>query len=333
MIGGVPPAQTLPIILDLGTNNEQRLADPEYLGWRHERITGDEYDDFIDRFVRAVKNELPDTLLQWEDFSKAHARPILDRYRDQLVTFNDDIQGTAAVTAGAIFSAVRVSGRRLRDQHVVMLGAGSAGIGVADMLREAFLADGLSDAEARTRFWLINTGGLLHSGRTDLSEEQRQYAQPVERLADFTPTLENHRIRLSDVIHKVDATILIGLSTLPGAFTESIVREMARKAQRPIILPLSNPTSKSEAVAEDLLSWTDGRALIATGSPFPAVEYRGSKVRIAQCNNVFVFPAMGLWSWLPVRGASPTACFLQPRALLPGILPLCPTHPRHCCPR
>jgi malate dehydrogenase (oxaloacetate-decarboxylating) len=294
LIGGVPPAQTLPIILDVGTNNEQRLADPEYLGWRHERITGDEYYDFVDRFVRAVKNELPGTLLQWEDFSKAHARPILDRYRDQLITFNDDIQGTAAVAAGAIFSGVRVSGRRLRDQQVVMLGAGSAGIGVADALREAFVADGLSEAEALSRFWLVNSGGLVHSGRTDLSEEQRLYAQPEDGLADFPRTLENHRIGLSDVVRKIDATILIGLSTLPGAFTESIVCEMARKCERPIILPLSNPTSKSEAVPEDLLHWTAGRALIATGSPFPDVTYKGRKTRISQCNNVFIFPAMGL---------------------------------------
>lgn len=294
LIGGVPPAETLPIILDVGTNNEQRLADPEYLGWRHERITGDEYYDFVDRFVRAVKKELPDTLLQWEDFSKAHARPILDRYRDQLLTFNDDIQGTAAVAAGAIFSGVRVSSKRLRDQHVVMLGAGSAGIGVADALREAMVADGLSETESRLRFWVINSGGLLHSGRADLSEEQRLYAQPENRLAEFPRTLEGRRIGLSDVIHKVDATILIGLSTLPGAFTESIVREMARKCQRPIILPLSNPTSKSEAVPEDLLHWTDGRALIATGSPFHDVTHKGRKVRISQCNNVFIFPAVGL---------------------------------------
>ena len=294
LIGGVPPAQTLAIVLDVGTNNEQRLADPEYLGWRHERITGDEYYDFVDRFVKAVKKELPDTLLQWEDFSKAHARPILDRYRDELVTFNDDIQGTAAVTVGAIFSAVRASGERLRNQRVVMLGAGSAGIGVADALRDAFVADGLSEEEARLRFWLINSGGLLDSGRTDLSEEQRRYAQPAERLGDFTDTRETHRMGLSEVIHKIDSTILIGLSTLPGAFTESLVREMARKCRRPIILPLSNPTSKSEAVPEDLLRWTDGRALIATGSPFPEVVHKGRKMRISQCNNVFIFPAMGL---------------------------------------
>ena len=198
------------------------------------------------------------------------------------------------MTAGAIFSAVRVSGKPLRDLQVVMLGAGSAGIGVADSLRETFVADGLSEAEARARFWLVNSGGLLHSGRMDLSEEQRNYAQPAERLVGFTRTLENNRIGLGDVIHRIDATILIGLSTLPGAFTESIVREMARKCERPIILPLSNPTSKSEAIPEDLLRWTDGRALIATGSPFADVIFKGRKMRISQCNNVFIFPAMGL---------------------------------------
>jgi malate dehydrogenase (oxaloacetate-decarboxylating) len=278
----------------VGTNNAERLADPEYLGWRHERITGDSYYDFIDRFVQALKQELPHTLLQWEDFSKTHARPILDRYRDKLLTFNDDIQGTAAVTSGAIFSAVRVSGRRLRDQQVVMLGAGSAGIGVADFLREAMVADGLSEQEARSRFWLVNRDGVLHSQRTDLSEEQRVYAQPAERLANFPKSLPNNHVGLSDVIRTIDATILIGLSTLPGAFSESIVREMARKCQRPIILPLSNPTSKSEAIPEDLLHWTDGRALIATGSPFPDVHYKGRTMRISQCNNVYIFPAVGL---------------------------------------
>jgi malate dehydrogenase (oxaloacetate-decarboxylating) len=188
LIGGVTPEQTLPVVLDVGTNNQERLSDPEYLGWRHERITGDAYDDFIDRFVQAVKQELPDTLLQWEDFAKAHVRPILDRYREQLITFNADIQGTAAVAVGAILSAVRVSGCSLRDQHIVMLGAGSAGIGVGDFLREALVAEGLSEAEARSRFWLANRDGLLHSQRTDLAAEQRICAQPAERVANFPRT-------------------------------------------------------------------------------------------------------------------------------------------------
>jgi len=294
LIGGVPPVQTLPVILDVGTNNDERLADPEYLGWRHQRVSGDSYYDFVDGFVQALKEELPHTLLQWEDFSKTHARPILDRYRDQLLTFNDDIQGTAAVASGAIFSAVRVSGRGLREQKIVMLGAGSAAIGVADFLCEAMVADGLTQQEARSRFWLINRDGVLHSQRTDLSEEQRVYAQPVEHVANFPRSSANNNVGLSEVIQQIDATILIGLSTLPGAFSESIVREMARKCPRPIILPLSNPTSKSEAIPEDVLHWTDGRALIATGSPFLDVHYQGRKMRIAQCNNVYIFPAMGL---------------------------------------
>jgi malate dehydrogenase (oxaloacetate-decarboxylating) len=294
LIGGVPPEQTLPIILDVGTNNQDRLTDPEYLGWRHERITGEAYDDFVDQFVLAVKQELPDTLLQWEDFANAHARPILDRYRDQLITFNDDIQGTAAVAVGAILSAVRVSGRHLRDQQIVMLGAGSAGTGVADFLRAALVAEGLSEAEARSRFWLVDIDGLLHSQRSDLTAEQRIYAQPAERVANFPRTQTGGRIGLADVIKQINATILIGLSTVSGAFSEPIVREMARKCDRPIILPLSNPTSKSEAVPEDLLQWTEGRALIAAGSPFPNVNYKGREVRIAQCNNVYIFPAMGL---------------------------------------
>ena len=294
LIGGVPPEQTLPVILDVGTNNQERLSDPEYLGWRHERITGAAYDDFVDRFVQAVKEELPETLLQWEDFAKAHARPILDRYRDQLVTFNDDIQGTASVAVAAILSAIRVSGRQLRDQHIVMLGAGSAGIGVADFLRGALVAEGLSEAEARSRFWLVNRDGLLRSNRADLSAEQRVYAQPAERVANFPKSGADGHIGLGDVIKQIDATILIGLSTLPGAFSEPIVREMARKCDRPIILPLSNPTSKSEAVPDDLLRWTEGRALIATGSPFPSVDYHGRQIHIAQCNNVYIFPAMGL---------------------------------------
>ncbi|HKV64133.1 MAG TPA: NAD-dependent malic enzyme [Candidatus Acidoferrum sp.] len=294
LIGGVPPVQTLPVILDVGTNNAERLADPEYLGWRHERITGDAYDDFVDRFVQAVKLELPDTLLQWEDFARTNARPILDRYRNQLITFNDDIQGTAAVAVGAILSAVRVSGRPLRDQQIVMVGAGSAGIGVADFLREAMVADGLSEAEARSRFWLIDVDGLLHFPRTDLSPEQRTYAQSAERVANFPRTLTGGRIGLADVIKQIEATVLIGLSTTFGAFSEPVVREMARKCERPVILPLSNPTSKSEAVPADLVQWTDGRALIATGSPFPNVNYKGREIRIAQCNNVYIFPAMGL---------------------------------------
>ena len=293
LIGGIHPARTLPIVLDVGTNNEERLRDPQYLGWRHERITGMDYDEFIDRFVQAVKQELPEVCLQWEDFSRVHARPILERYRDELLTFNDDIQGTAAVTLGAILGAAKASGVRLRDQHIVFFGAGSAAIGVADYLCDAIRGDGLSEEEARGRFWIVNSGGLLHPNRTDLAPEQKKYAQPWERVRTW-PQASGRKIGLADVIANISATTLIGLSTVGGAFTESIVREMARKVSRPAIFPLSNPTAKSEATAEDLIRWTEGRALVASGSPFAPVQYGGRAYPIAQCNNVFIFPAVGL---------------------------------------
>lgn len=293
LIGGIHPARTLPIVLDVGTNNPERLQDPQYLGWRHERITGQAYFDFVHQFVEAVKQELPETCLQWEDFARTHARPILERYRDDLLTFNDDIQGTAAVTLGAILSAVKVSGTRLKDQQIVFFGAGSAAIGVADYLRNALLSEGLSEREARQRFWIVNSKGLLHTGRTDLTEEQKVYAQPSDRVADW-PRNSSDQIPLAGVISKIDASILIGLSTVAGSFTEPIVREMARKVSRPIILPLSNPTEKSEAKADDLIRWTDSRALVATGSPFAPVNYAGRQIAIAQCNNVYIFPAVGL---------------------------------------
>jgi len=292
-IGGIRPERTLPIVLDVGTNNKERLNDPEYLGWRHERITGQAYYDFVDQFVQAVKQELPGTCLQWEDFATPHARPILNRYRDELLTFNDDIQVTAAIALGAVIGAVKVAGRSLKDQQIVMLGAGGTGIGVADGLRAAMKGEGLSEQEARSRFWVIDIDGLLHSGRKNLSPEQAVYAQPESRVSGW-PRTSNGHIGLADVIGKINATTLIGFSTVGGAFSEPIVREMARKVERPIIFPLSNPTSRSEATAEDLIRWTDGRALVASGSPFAPVDYNGRKITIAQCNNVHIFPAMGL---------------------------------------
>src|SRR5258705_3800690 len=293
VIGGIRPERTLPIVLDVGTNNQERLNDPEYLGWRHERVTGQAYYDFIEQFVQAVKEEFPQTLLQWEDFATPHARPILERYSDHLLTFNDDIQSTAAVALGAILGAVKVAGKSLKDQQIVFLGAGSAGIGVADFLRAAMRDDGLSDKEARSHFWVVDKDGLLHSERKDLSPEQSVYAQPKERVSGWPATANGH-IGLADVIGKIEATILIGLSSVGGAFSEAIVREMARKAPRPIIFPLSNPTARSEANAEDLIHWTDGRALVASGSPFAPVSYNGRRIPITQCNNIYIFPATGL---------------------------------------
>lgn len=293
LIGGIRPERTLPIVLDVGTNNVERLEDPEYLGWRNHRVTGDDYYQFVDQFVQAVKQELPHACLQWEDFATPHARPLLQRYRDELLTFNDDIQGTAAVVLGAIMGAVGVTGKRIRDQQIVFLGAGSAAIGVADYLRAALVQDGLSEAEARSRFWIVDKDGLLHTGRTDLMDEQRIYAQSTERISDWPRTFHGS-IGLADVIGQIDATILIGLSTIGGAFTEPIVRQMAGKVERPVILPLSNPTAHSEANPADLLRWTSGRALIATGSPCAPVIFEGRVIPIAQCNNMFIFPAVGL---------------------------------------
>src|ERR1700752_404002 len=216
LIGGIRPERTLPIVLDVGTNNTERLNDPEYLGWRHERITGQGYFDFVDQFVQAVKQELPGTCLQWEDFATPHARPILQRYRDELLTFNDDIQGTSAVALGAILAAIKVSGKSLKDQQIVVLGAVSAGIGVADGLREAMKGEGLSQQEARSHFWFVDNDGLLHSGRKDLTPEQAVYSQPENRVSGW-PRTSNGHIGLADVIGTIHATILIGLSTVGGA--------------------------------------------------------------------------------------------------------------------
>jgi len=293
VFGGIAPERTLPIVLDAGTNNQDRLKDPEYLGWRHERITGEEYYAFIEQFVRAVKQELPGTLLQWEDFGVTHARPILEKYRGQLLTFNDDIQGTGSISLSVILAASEVSGVAYRDQRFAILGAGSAGVGVADLLTGALVEAGIPLAEARRRTWMVNRGGLIHSGRTDIKDEQRVYAHPWDDVRSWA-TGSDGRIGLEEVVREARPTVLIGLSTLKGAFTETMVRNMARWVSRPVILPLSNPTAKSEAIPEDLLKWTDGHAIIATGSPFSPVKFGDTIYPIAQCNNAYIFPALGL---------------------------------------
>ena len=288
-IGGLDPGRTLPIVLDVGTNNRERLEDPGYLGWRHERIAGTEYDDFVDRFVQAVEGELPGALIQWEDFASHNARPILDRYRDRICSFNDDIQGTAAVASGALRAAIGVAGSRPRDQRIVLLGAGSAAIGVADEIRHALVEDGLSPEDARRRFWIVDVDGLLTEEREDLSPEQRVYARPAGEAGPGTGA------RLADVVWAARPTALIGLSTARGAFSEEVVRAMASHVERPIVFPLSNPTARSEADPADLERWTDGRALVATGSPYPPLERTGGRqVPVSQSNNVYVFPGIGL---------------------------------------
>ncbi|GAA4789527.1 NAD-dependent malic enzyme [Actinomycetospora chlora] len=292
LIGGIDPARTLPILLDVGTDNATLLDDPLYLGWRHRRIDDDAYFAFVDAFVAAVQEELPDVLLQWEDFATPHAHPILERYRDRLLTFNDDIQGTAAVALGALRGATEVAGVPLRDQQVVMLGAGSAGIGVMEMVRQAMVDQGLSAEEARARCWVVDVRGLLTTDRDDLSDAQRAFARDPGDVAGWGVT---GLPSLADVVDHVEVGVLLGLSTAQGAFTESIVRTMAGRVDRPIVFPLSNPTDNAEARPADLDEWTDGRALIATGSPFaPLHRDDGADVPVAQCNNVYIFPAVGL---------------------------------------
>jgi malate dehydrogenase (oxaloacetate-decarboxylating) len=295
--GGIHPATTLPILLDVGTNNEERLHDPLYIGWRHERISGPDYDAFVEAFVQAVQRKFPRVLLQWEDFAQSHASPLLDRYRDQLCTFNDDIQGTAAVTTGTLLAAVAKAGAgaggRLRDQRVAILGAGSAGCGVAEQLVAAMVEEGLTEAEARARFFLIDRPGLLHDGLEELRPFQRKLAQPKDRVAPWR-SAEGQPIGLLDVVKHARPTILIGTSGQPGTFTEAVVRAMMEYAEHPIIFPLSNPTSRAEATPADLIAWTDGRALVATGSPFGDVIHGGRLFPIAQCNNSYIFPGLGL---------------------------------------
>ncbi len=293
LCAGIHPATTLPIILDVGTNNAELLHDPLYVGWHQRRMRGSEYDAFIDAFVQAVKRVFPRALLQWEDFSKGNARRLLDHYRNQLCTFNDDIQGTGAVTLAGLMAAVKVLKEPLRKQRIVILGAGSSAIGIAEQLAQAMESEGASPEDAKSSLWLLDSQGLVQTGRPDLEEEKQLFAQPQERIAQWQLVQAGH-ITLQDVVANVHPTILIGTSAQAGAFTEEVVREMTQHVARPIIFPLSNPTSKSEAHPVDIMTWTDGKALIATGSPFPPVKYNGQTIPIGQCNNMFIFPGVGL---------------------------------------
>ncbi len=294
LCAGIHPATTLPIMLDVGTNNHALLDDPLYLGWHHERVRGADYDAFIEAFVRVVQQRFPRVLLQWEDFARQDARRLLERYRDELCTFNDDIQGTGAVTLAGLLAAVDLTGSKLSEQRVVILGAGSAATGIADQLVTALASEGIPPEKARRLIWLVDSHGLVQTGRRDLDGEKSLYAQPQEAIAAWRPVSTSEPVGLEEVVARVHPTILIGTAASPNAFTESIVREMAGQVARPIIFPLSNPTSKSEAAPEDLLAWTDGRALIATGSPFPEITSQGRTSAIGQCNNMFIFPGIGL---------------------------------------
>ncbi len=293
LCAGIHPATTLPIVLDVGTDNQRLLDDPLYLGWRHARIRGGDYDAFIGAFVSAVERQFPGVLLQWEDFSNRNAGPILERYRERLCTFNDDIQGTGAVTLAGLLAAVACSGSCLADQRIVLFGAGSAASGIAEQIVMTLVSEGLSEAAARSRIWLVDSRGLVHANRAGLDAFKQAYAQSHAPLGTWQ-VANVDRISLEDVVQHVRPTVLIGTAAQPGSFTEVVVRAMARHVERPIIFPLSNPTSQCEANPADLLAWTEGRALIATGSPFAHVAYDGVQRHIGQCNNAFIFPGVGL---------------------------------------
>jgi len=290
---GIHPQECLPVLLDVGTDNEERLDDPLYVGWRHPRVRGADYDAFVEAFVSAVIDRCPRVLLQWEDFAGINAGRLLERYRDRLCTFNDDIQGTAAVAAGTLLAAIHVTGTPLTEQRIALLGAGSAGIGIASLLLTAMKNAGLSDSEARRRFYAVDINGLLVEGLADVRPAQQPFVQSRSALANWRLE-DKDRVSLLDVVRNAKATTLIGVSGQGGAFTEEVIRAMAAAVERPVIFPLSNPTSRSEATPADLLKWTDGRALIGTGSPFAPVRWNGREVPIDQTNNSYIFPGMGL---------------------------------------
>lgn len=290
---GFHPTATLPVYLDVGTDNPERLLDPLYVGWRHERIRGAAYDEFVEAFVSAVTDRWPHVLLQWEDFSRDNATRLLERYRDRLCTFNDDIQGTAVVAAGALLAAVHVTGTPMRAQRVAILGAGGAGVGIASLLLRAMVEDGLPEDEARKRFYLVDREGLLVDSMNGLLSFQRPFAHSVEAVRGWSREDES-KVSLADVVNNAKPTVLIGVSGQPGAFSASVIRSMAAHIQRPIIFPLSNPTSRAEATPQDLMAWTDGRVIVGTGSPFPHLLRNGSFVRVDQTNNSYVFPGLGL---------------------------------------
>ncbi len=292
-LAGIHPEHCLPVLLDVGTDNEALLNDPIYVGWEHKRIRGQEYDDFVEAFVCAVIKRWPHILLQWEDFAGSNAARLLERYRDRLCTFNDDIQGTAAVTTATILAAVTATGIPLSQQTIVIFGFGSAGIGIANLLVSAMKEDGMSDAQARRRFYAVGRHGLLLEGGADIHPGQRPFVRTEAELQGWTLPAGNN-VSLLDVVRNARATVLAGVSGQPGAFPEDVVREMARHTPRPAIFPLSNPTSRAEATPEDLLRWTEGRALVATGSPSIPVEMYGRSIPIAQTNNSYIFPGLAL---------------------------------------
>lgn len=291
--GGISPAYTLPIVLDVGTNNPQRLSDPMYMGWRHTRITGQEYDDFIEEFIQAVQRRWPDALIQFEDFAQKNAMPILERYKNRVCCFNDDIQGTAAVTVGSLIAACKAAGTKLSEQRITFLGAGSAGCGIAEAIIAQMVSEGISDKQARERVFMVDRWGLLLDSMPNLLDFQQKLVQKSSAIKKWE--LQDHNVSLLDVVKNAKPTVLIGVSGAPGLFSEEVIKAMHANCKRPIVFPLSNPTSRVEATPSDILRWTNGEALVATGSPFdPVVLDEGRTFPIAQCNNSYIFPGIGL---------------------------------------
>lgn len=290
--GGISPAYTLPVMLDVGTNNEKLLNDPMYMGARHPRIGQEDYDEFVDMFINAVKRRWPDVMIQFEDFAQPNAMPLLNRYRNKVCCFNDDIQGTAAVTLGTILAACRMKKQRLSEMNVAFVGAGSAGCGIAEMLIQQMVYEGISDTQARKQVFMVDRFGLLTEGMEGLRDFQQRLQQSSSDLADWT--YSGDYPSLLDVMNCAKPDVLIGVSGQPGLFTEQVIRAMKQNCELPIIFPLSNPSRQVEARPEQVIEWTDGEVVIATGSPFKPVEYKGRVFAIAQCNNAYIFPGIGL---------------------------------------
>lgn len=287
--GGIDPKICLPVVLDVGTNNESLLDNPLYMGARHHRIPDNEYYLFLEKFIVAVEKRWPGILLQFEDFALKHATPLLRKYQDRVCCFNDDIQGTAAVTLGTLQAACRRKKQTLSSQTIMFVGAGSAGCGIADLVVSAMISEGLDEQDARSRIYMVDKGGLLLKDEQALTDFQAPFAWSKEQLG-----FSSKNKSLEELISEVKPSILIGVSGVPGVFTEQAIKQMYAHCEKPVIFPLSNPTSRSEAMPSDLIEWTDGNAIVATGSPFRPVEYNGSNIIISQCNNIYIFPGVGL---------------------------------------
>ncbi|MDN5621241.1 MAG: NAD-dependent malic enzyme [Psychrobacter sp.] len=289
--GGISPAYCLPILLDVGTNNQKLLDDPMYMGWRNPRISGEEYDEFVDLFIQAVKRRWPEVLLQFEDFAQGNATPLLNKYRDQICCFNDDIQGTAAVSVGTLIAACLTKGQKLSEQRIAFLGAGSAGCGIAEHIIRQMQREGLSEAQARSQVFMVDRYGLLTDSMTELQKFQAPLVQKESAIAHWD---RSNKLGLAQVVRQAKITVLFGVSGQKGLFTQEVIETLCANTENPIVLPLSNPTSRVEATPQEVMSWSRGKAIIATGSPFPRTTFNGQSFEVSQCNNSYIFPGIGL---------------------------------------